>query len=314
MSSKKWWFLGGGAALFAFLMVFIALLLLCHFLPEIKSYSPVGKKIGILDVKGSIVSSEDTIEIIHDYRDDPTIAAVVIYIDSPGGGVAPSYEIYSELLGLKEKNKKVYAYMSNIGASGGYYIACAGDKIYSSPGTLTGSIGVILSFTNVEGLFGKIGLSSKVIKSGAYKDIGSPFRPMTPEEETLLGETVDDVYQQFLDVVIESRREVIAEKLVAEGVKEPTKYGVRRYVMEYADGRIFSGRQAYELGFVDELGNFEKCIADVAADIGVEGKPIIVKKRPKEESFYDVFFGRLNTVLFGVGEPATKVELKYSLY
>jgi protease-4 len=314
MSSKKWWLMGGGAALSAVLMIVVALALLCHFLPEIKSYSPVGKKIAVLDIKGSIVSSEDKIKIIHAYRDDPTVAAVVLYIDSPGGGVAPSQEIYSELLRLKEKDKKVYAYMSTLGASGGYYVACAADKIYAAPGTLTGSIGVILTFTNVEGLFGKIGLSSKTIKSGRYKDIGSPFRPMTPEEEALLGETVDDVYQQFLGTVVEARREAISEVLVTSGVEEPTKYRVRRYVMEYADGRIFSGRQAQELGFVDELGNFQKCLTDVARDIGVEGRPTIVKKKPKEESLYDVFFGRVNTALFGAGEPTTRVELKYSLY
>lgn len=300
--------------MFALLMITVALVILCRVLPEVKAYSPVGKKIAVLDIKGSIVSSEETIKIIHSYRDDPTVAAVVLYVDSPGGGVAPSQEIYSELLRLKEKDKKVYAYMSTLGASGGYYVACAADKIYAAPGTLTGSIGVILTFTNVEGLFGKIGLSSKTIKSGRYKDIGSPFRPMTPEEEALLGETVDDVYQQFLDTVVEARRQAISEKLAAAGVGKPTKYRVRRYVMEYADGRIFSGRQAQELGFVDEVGNFEECLKDVAREIGVKGRPTIVRKKRKEESLYDVLFGHVRTELLGLGEPTTRVELKYSLY
>ncbi len=314
MSTKKWWLMGGGAALFALLLIIVALAVLYRFLPEVKAYSPIGKKIAVLDVRGSIISSEDTIKIIHSYRDDPTVAAVVLYIDSPGGGVAPSQEIYAELLQLKEKDKKVYAYMSNLGASGGYYVACASDKIYASPGTLTGSIGVILTFTNVEGLFGKIGLSSKTIKSGRYKDIGSPFRPMTPEEEALLGETVDDVYRQFLDTVIEARRDAISDRLEDAGIEKPTKYRVRRYVMEYADGRIFSGRQAQELGFVDELGNFQKCLKDVARDIGVKGRPTIVRKKTKERSLYDVLFGRVRAELLGLGEPTTRVELKYSLY
>lgn len=314
MSSKRWWLMGGGAALFALLMIIVALAVLCRVLPEVKAYSPLGKKIAVLDIRGSIISSEDTIKIIHSYRDDPTVAAVVLYVDSPGGGVAPSQEIYAELLQLKEKDKKVYAYMSNLGASGGYYVACASDKIYSSPGTLTGSIGVILTFTNVEGLFGKIGLSSKTIKSGRYKDIGSPFRPMTPEEEALLGETVDDVYEQFLDTVVEARRDAISDRLEDAGVEKPTKYRVRRYVMEYADGRIFSGRQAQELGFVDELGNFQKCLKDVAREIGVKGRPTIVRKKTKERSLYDVLFGRVRAELLGLGEPTTRVELKYSLY
>ncbi|MEE8640438.1 MAG: signal peptide peptidase SppA [bacterium] len=314
MSSKRWWLMGGGAALFALLMIIVASAVLYRFLPEIKAYSPIGKKIAVLDIRGSIISSEDTIKIIHSYRDDPTVAAVVLYIDSPGGGVAPSQEIYAELLQLKEKDKKVYAYMSNLGASGGYYVACASDKIYASPGTLTGSIGVILTFINVEGLFGKIGLSSKTIKSGRYKDIGSPFRPMTPEEEALLGETVDDVYEQFLDTVVEARRDAISDKLEDAGVEKPTKYRVRRYVMEYADGRIFSGRQAQELGFVDELSNFQKCLKDVAREIGVKGRPTIVRKKTKERSLYDVLFGRVRAELLGLGEPTTRVELKYSLY
>jgi protease-4 len=314
MSSKRWWFLGGGAVVFALLMVVLAVALLWHFVPDIKAYSPVGKKIAVLDVRGSLECSEGLIKIIHSYRDDPRIAAVIVYIDSPGGMVAPTQEIYTELMELKKEDKKVYAYMSTMGASGGYYLACAGDKIYATPGTLTGSIGVIFTFTNVEGLFGKVGLSTKTIKSGRYKDIGSPFRPMTPEEEALLGETVDDVYQQFLGVVTESRRPAIAAKLEAEGEKGPTRYRVRRYVMEYADGRIFSGRQAYETGFVDELGNFEKCLDDVAKDVGIEGEPTVVRKKLKEESAWGSLFGRLEKELLGFQEPATRVELKYSLF
>jgi len=314
MSSKRWWLLGGGAAAFALIMVIVAVALLCRFIPEIKTYSPVGKKIAVLDVRGSIESSEELIKIIHSYRDDSRVAAVIVYIDSPGGLVAPTQEIYTELMELKKKDKKVYAYISTVGASGGYYLACAGDKIYATPGTLTGSIGVIFTFTNVEGLFGKVGLSTKTIKSGRYKDIGSPFRPMTPEEEALLGETVDDVYRQFLDVVTESRRPAISTKLEAAGEKSPTRYRVRRYVMEYADGRIFSGRQAYEFGFVDELGNFQKCLDDVAKDVGIQGEPTVVRKRLRERSAWGGLFGRLEKELLGFREPATRVELKYSLF
>jgi protease-4 len=314
MASKKWWWLGGGAVAFALLMVALAFFLLWRFLPEVKTYFPVGKKIGVVEIKGSITSSEEYIKIIHSYRDDSTIAAVVVYVDSPGGAAAPTQEIYDELLKLKDKDKKVYAYISTLGASGGYYVACAADKIYASPGALTGSIGVIFTFTNVEGLFGKIGLSSKTIKSGRYKDIGSPFRPMTPEEEALLGETVDDVYEQFLDAVVEARRPAVTALLEAAGEKSPTRYRVRRYLMEYADGRIFSGRQAQELGFVDELGNFQKCLEDVAADIGVEGEPTVVRKRLKEPSMYDVLFGSLRGGLLALDEGTPRVEIKYSMY
>jgi protease-4 len=314
MASKKWWFLGLGAAALAVIMVVLAGALLWRFVPEIRAYSPLGKKIAVLEVEGSIESSEGLIEIIHDYRDDPAVAAVVVYVDSPGGLAAPTQEIYAELLKLKEKDKKVYAYISTLGASGGYYLACAGDKIYASPGALTGSIGVIMTFTNVEGLFGKVGLSTKTIKSGRYKDIGSPFRPMTPEEEALLGETVDDVYQQFLDAVTEGRRAAITAKLKAAGEKSPTRYRVRRYVMEYADGRIFTGRQAYELGFVDELGNFQACLKNVAEEVGIKGEPAVVRKELRKTSAWGGLFSRLTEGLLGFPEPAPRLELKYSLF
>jgi protease-4 len=312
--NTKWWILGGAAALFALGALTVAGFALAKAIPEIKAYTPVGKKIAVLDLRGPITSSEGLIKIIHDYRDDPTVAAVVVYIDSPGGSVTASNELYTELIKLKKKDKKVYAYMSTVAASGGYYVACAADKIYANPGTLTGSIGVIMMFTNMEGLFGKVGLSVNTIKSGRYKDIGSPYRPMTPEEEALLGETVDDIYQQFVDIVVASRRKAIETKLRDVGEKMPTGYRVKTYVMDYADGRIFTGREAAKLGFVDKLGNFETCIDAVAADVGIKGKPTIIRKRLPEPSLYDVFFGgALHKVLHEL-QPSPGVEIKYSLY
>ncbi len=306
--------MGGGGVLVALTLVALAVALVLRFVPQIKTYTPIGKKVAILDVRGPITSSEGLIEIIHAYRDDSTVAAVVLYIDSPGGGVAATQEIYTELLALKKKNKKVYAYMSSIGASGGYYLACAADRIYASPGTLTGSIGVIMTFTNVEGLFGKLGLGTTVVKSGRYKDIGSPFRPMTPEEEALLGETVDDVYNQFLDAVAAARRDAVTAELKRQGEKNPTKYRVRSYVREYADGRIFSGRQAKYLGFVDEVGNFQRCLGDAAKSVGIERRPTTIRKKLKKASLYDYIFGDAATRLLGLAQPESHVELKYSLY
>lgn len=314
MSSKKWWLLIAGAAVIVLVVIIVAVAVAVWVLPGTKAYSPFGKKIAVLDIRGPINSSEGLIKIIHAYRDDPTVAAVVLYVDSPGGSVAPVQEIYTELVRLRDKNKKIYAYMSTLGASGAYYVACSSEKIYASPGTLTGSLGVVMTFTNVEGLFGKIGLSSRTIKSGRYKDIGSPFRPMTPEEEALLGETVDDVYQQFLDTVVEARRPAIAAKLKAEGEESPSRYRVRHYVLKYADGRIFSGRQAQKAGFVDELGNFQQCLKDVAKEVGIKGRPPVVRKKLKEKSFYETLFGRVKTELLGLGDSGPRVEFKYSLY
>jgi len=314
MAAKRWWWWGGGAVVAALALVAVAVIILWKFLPEAKALAPVGKKIAVVDLKGPIRSSEDVIKIIHEYRDDATVAAVVIYIDSPGGGVAPTQEIYDEIRALKKENKKVYAYISNVGASGGYYVACAADKIYASPGSLVGNIGVIMTFTNMEGLLGKVGIYAKTIKTGRYKDTGSPFRPMTPEEEALLGETLDDVYQMFVDAVVAGRRGAVTARLKAEGETSPTKYAVRRYILKYADGRIFSGRQAYRLGFVDEMGNFQKCIKDVARDLGVKGKPVVVRKHLKERSLWDALTGRARLALFGLPEATPQVEIKYAWF
>ena len=312
---SRWWLWLGGAAVGALALVVVAVALLARFLPNAGSYAPLGKKIGVLEIRGPIVNTEKHIEVLHAYRDDPTVAAVVLYINSPGGSAAASQELYDEVLALRKKDKKVYAYISDVGASGAYYIACGADKIYASPGSLVGSIGVIMTFTNVEGLFGKIGLTTKTIKTGTFKDIGSPYRAMTPEEEKLLGATLGDVYQQFLDAVVEGRRGAVAARLRRPGEPAPTKYAVRRYVASYADGRIFSGRQARALGFVDENGNFQKCVNELSAAIGVKGKAApLVRRRIKTPTVWDALSGRARVVLFGVPEPASRLELKYSLY
>lgn len=314
MASKKWLWGLAGAAFVAVGLFALAIGLLIHFLPEMKAYSPVGKKIAVLDVRGPIVNTEKQIEILHQYRDDATVGAIIVYIDSPGGAVGPTQELYDELLAVKEKDKKVYAYISDIGASGGYYLACAADKIYATPGSLVGSIGVIMTFTNVEGLFGKVGVSMKTIKTGAYKDIGSPYRPMTPEEETLLGATLDDVYQQFVDAVTTGRRTALARRIYRRGEPAPTKYAVRKYVEGYADGRVFSGRQARELGFVDENGNFEACVKDAAKAAGIKGEPALIRRRVKEPSLFDALTGKARLRLFGIPEPDSRIEIKYALY
>lgn len=311
---KKWWLAIAGAALVVVVTVAALVVAAWKYLPELKGAAPLGKKIGVVDIKGTIRSSEDTIAVIHRYRDDPTVAAVVLYIDSPGGAVAPTQEIYDELLLLKKKNKKVYAYVSNVGASGAYYIACAADKIYASPGSLVGSIGVIMTFTNMEGLLGKIGISARTIKAGRYKDIGSPFRPMSPEEEAMLGETLDDVHQMFIDAVVVGRRGAVTRHLKVAGETEVTKYAVRRYVTRYADGRIFSGRQAYRLGFVDEMGNFQRCIRDLARDLGIKGKPTVIRVKPKEKTLWSLASSAARRIMNA--EPGTEraIEIKYAWY
>jgi len=184
-----------------------------------------GDKIAVVEIKGVITESSEIIEEIRQYQEDEGVKAIVLRIDSPGGGVGPSQEIHREISKVKMK-KKVVTSMGSVAASGGYYIACASDRIVANPGTITGSIGVLMEFTNIEELFKKIGIKGVVLKSGEHKDIGSPFREMTPDEKKIMQEVIDNVHQQFIQAVAEGRK-LDREK-----------------VAQIADGRIFTGEQA----------------------------------------------------------------------
>jgi len=184
---------------------------------------------------------------------------VVLRINSPGGSIGAVQEIYEEVNRLKEKGKKVVVSMGDVGASGAYYIACAADKIVANPGTITGSIGVLMSLGNMEELFRKIGIKIEVIKRGKHKDIGSLSREMTAEERRLLQGVIDDAYDQFLRVVIEGRnlKKSKAEKL--------------------AQGQVFTGRQAKDLGLIDEIGNFQDAVRLAGKLAGIPGEPKVIE-------------------------------------
>ncbi len=221
-----------------------------------------GDKIGVVEVKGVITESSAVIDEIRQYQEDEGVKAIVLRIDSPGGGVGPSQEIYREVSKVKMK-KKVFTSMGSVAASGGYYIACASDRIVANPGTMTGSIGVLMEFTNIEELFKKIGIKGVVLKSGEHKDIGSPFREMTPEEKKIVQDVLDDVHQQFIEAVAKGR-----------GMD-------REKVSQFADGRIFTGQQAKEIGLVDEMGNLQDTIDLAAKAVGIEGKPNVLYPKKK---------------------------------
>jgi protease-4 len=228
-----------------------------------------GDKIAIIEVRGVILESQPVVERLVKLRKNEKVKAIVLRIDSPGGGVGPAQEIFSELK-KTQKEKKVLASMGSVAASGGYYIACAADKILANPGTITGSIGVIVESLNVEGLLHKLGLSPMVVKSGKNKDMGSPLRPMTEEEKKLLQGVLDSVHGQFI-------------RAVAEGRKLPVEK-----VRELADGRIFSGEQARDLGLVDELGTLEDTLALAATMAGIRGEPEILYPEKKRFSLLDL--------------------------
>ncbi len=222
-----------------------------------------GEKIGIVEVSGAIADARETMDILKRFREDDTIRAVVVRVNSPGGAVGPSQEIYREIRKTAQA-KKVVASLGAVAASGGYYIAAACDGIVSNPGTLTGSIGVIMGYTNIRGLLDKIGLYPVVIKSGKYKDIGSPVREMTPEERRILEDFADQVHGQFIRDVAQGRALAVDK------------------VRKVADGRIFSGQEAQKLGLVDRLGNLDDAVAWAAEMAGLKGDVQTVRE-PKEK-------------------------------
>ncbi len=222
-----------------------------------------GGNVALVKIEGLLLTSENIVEELNEYAEDGSIKAIVLRIDSPGGGVVPSQEIYNAVMNARKEGKKVIVSMGSVAASGGYYIASAADKIVANPGTLTGSIGVKMEFANVEKLLEKIGVKGMVVKAGEYKDIGSPFRPMTDPEKKLLQGVIDDVHSQFIEAVAEGRN------LPVEDVKA------------IADGRIFTGRQALSLKLVDQLGDLADSIEIAGKLAGIRGKPNVVEKRKK---------------------------------
>jgi len=251
-------------------LVFVAFFVLIGIISRVDDWSlPTGNKVAVLPVTGLIADSESTIEQLRKFSKDDSVKAIVLRINSPGGGVGPSQEIYEEVRKLKGK-KVVVASMGALAASGGYYIACAAQKIYANPGTITGSIGVIMQFVNVKDLIEKIGLKGMVVKSGVFKDIGSPVRDMKPEERELLQGVIDNVHSQFIGAVAEGRKMD------------------REKVAKIADGRIFSGEQAKALGLVDALGNLEDAVAEAGKLAKIEGEPRVVTPPKKKLSILEL--------------------------
>jgi protease-4 len=249
-------------------------------------------RVGLIRIEGVILDAQSTISELKRFADNPSVKAIVLRIDSPGGGVVPSQEIHDAVQRVRNKsNKAVIASMGSVAASGGYYIAVATDRIMANSGTLTGSIGVIMEMANVEGLLKKIGVEGVVIKSGRFKDVGSPLRKMSDEEHELLQSVMDDVHKQFIEAVAEGR-----------GLDLAT-------VQALADGRIFTGRQAKASKLVDELGDLEAAI-QLAADVaGIEGEPKVIEPR-RRFSIRELIESRLS-VLFPKLDLYSGVSLKY---
>jgi protease-4 len=238
-----------------------------------------GDGVGILQIEGAIDDSRGIVSELKRFNEAPWVKVIVVRIDSPGGAVAPTQEIFDELQKAKKK-KPLIASMGGMATSGGYYIATACEKIVANPGTLTGSIGVIMQLSNVEELMKKVGVKGYNIKSGANKDIGSPFQPLSPEGKEILQSLVDNVHSQFVSAVAKGR-----------GMKEAQ-------VRKLADGRVYSGAQAKELGLVDQFGTLEDAIQLAAKRVGLEESPTVYYSSPEEDRWWDkMFFAAFGTRL-----------------
>jgi len=252
---------------------------------------PLGEKIGVVRIEGPILDSKTAVDEITDYAKNQSIRAIILRVDSPGGAVAPSQEIYEEVRKAAAK-KKVVVSMGSVAASGGYYISAPASRIVANPGTLTGSIGVIMEIPNIEGLMSKVGVKTEVIKSGRHKDMASVFRGIGSEERIILQNVLDDVHDQFIQAVAEGRKMPPGE------------------VQKIADGRVFTGRQAVEVKLVDELGSFEDAVTVAAKLAGIKGEPTVVEKKEKT-SLIDFLRGGLPKELSDLF-PTVKIKYLFS--
>lgn len=271
---RRWWMWGCGLlGCLGLIAVVVMILLIAATLSAGTDWSGLGAKIAIIRVQGVITSgetgffggatsSERLLALVRRADRDKRIRAVVLRVNSPGGSAAASKEIFDEIMKVRQ-DKPVVASMGDVAASGGYYVACAAHHIVANGPTLTGSIGVIYSHTELSELFKKVGWREEVIKSGRLKDMGSPARSLTDEERKILKDVIDDVYDQFVTDVSVGRK----GKLTKEQIKK------------LADGRVYTGRQALKLKLVDELGNFRKAVEVAARRAGIEGEPQTVDFR-----------------------------------
>ena len=233
---------------------FLLVILAAGMLRQGSFHVPAGARIGIIKVRGTITDSELLLQQIDQFRKQKSVKAVILRVDSPGGGVGPSQEIYEELKRLAAEKPLVVS-MGSVAASGGYYIAVAAQRIFANPGTITGSIGVIMSFPDYQELMGKVGVKTEVVKSGRFKDIGSSTRDFSAEDRALLQGLIDDVHLQFIEAVSAGRK-IPVEQL-----------------LPLVDGRIFTGRQALEEGLIDELGSLPDAVRYTAQLIGAGDDP-----------------------------------------
>ncbi|HXZ31287.1 MAG TPA: signal peptide peptidase SppA [Terriglobales bacterium] len=277
--SRTWlWIVIGGGAFFLFVLaVFTLVYLALHAGGEETSFTGFGDKIGVVDLEGVIIDPKTVVPQIKKFSDDDSIKAIILHVDSPGGGVAASEEIYREVKRVRDdKKKRIVASIETVGASGAYYISSATNKIYADNGSIVGSIGVIAEWLNYGDLLRWAKMKPEVLKVGEFKDTGDPTREMTPAERAYMQSLIDNMYGQFVQAVADGR------------------HARKEDIKAIADGRVWTGQEALGMHLIDQIADFQAAVEDTAKAVGIKGEPTLVRPERRRETLFDLLFGDLS--------------------
>jgi len=280
--SRTWlWIVIGGGAFFLFVLaVFSLVYVALHAGKDSSGLTAFGDKIGVVDLDGVIMNPGPTIQQLKKFAEDDSIKAIIIHVNSPGGGVAASEEIYREVKRIRdEKKKRIVASIETVGASGAYYVSSATNKIYADNGSVVGSIGVIAEWVNYGDLLQWAKLKSVILKTGEFKDTGTPTRELTPAERAYLQGLIDNMFHQFIQAVADGRAMKFDD------------------VKAIADGRVWTGEQAKSLKLVDQLADFQSAVEDTAKSVNIKGEPTLVRPEKDRKSLLDLMFGDVSEYL-----------------
>jgi protease-4 len=277
------WILIGGGAFFLFVLaVFTLVYMTLHAGGADAGITGFGDRIGVVDLDGVILSPQPVVGQLKKFGDDSSIKAIIIHVNSPGGGVAASEEIYREVKRIRsEKKKRIVVSIETVGASGAYYVASASDKIYADEGSIVGSIGVIAQWVNYGDLLKWAKLKDVVLKTGEFKDTGNPARDLTPAEQAYMQSLIDNMFGQFVQAVSEGR-----------GMKFED-------VKSIANGKVWTGEQAMSMKLIDGVGDFETAVADTAKSVGIKGEPTLVRPDRDRKTLMDLLLGDVSQFLPG---------------
>jgi protease IV len=273
--SRVWlWVVIGGGAFFLFVLAVFTLVFLVFRASGGQQAGLFGDKIGVVDLDGVIMSPTDTVEQLRKLADDDSIKAIIIHVNSPGGGVAASEEIYREVKRIRDKKKKyIVSSIETVGASGAYYVSSATNKIYADSGSVVGSIGVIAEWVNYGDLMRWAKLKPELLKVGKFKDTGDPTRELTPEERQYMQGLIDNMYGQFVQAVADGRHAKVED------------------IKPIADGRVWTGEQAAGMHLIDGIGDFREAVMETAKAVNISGEPNLVHAEKPRKSLLDLMFG-----------------------